>query len=87
MTRDVDIELVVRIVLRVLQELGERKGSDPILSPIAAGPRTECPAHLVTEHDVVAAIGAGRIALAPGAVVTPLARDTAREKGVELVGA
>jgi hypothetical protein len=82
-TRDVDIELVVRIVLRVLQEL-ERSGSDPFLSrsvtPSAVGSR-----QVVTEHDVVAAIAAGRIALAPGAIVTPLARDTAREKGVELV--
>ena len=32
------------------------------------------------------AVDAGVLRLAPGAVVTPLARETAEAKGVELVG-
>jgi hypothetical protein len=73
-TPEPDIDLIVRIVLRVLQELGvKREGPGPHRST------------LVTEHDVLAAIPAGRLEMAPGAVVTPLARDTANEKGVQLV--
>jgi len=41
---------------------------------------------VVTEADVLAAAAAGRTALRvePGAIVTPLARDTARERGIVL---
>lgn len=76
MTGEPDIELIVRIVLRVLDELGPRPAS-----PVTA-PRSRS---LVTEHDVVAAIPAGRLEVPPGAVITPLARDTAAEKGVAFV--
>jgi hypothetical protein len=74
-TSDADIELIVRIVLRVLQEVRQD------------GPRPDrfTSRTLITERDVVAAIPAGRLEMARGAVVTPLARDTAQEKGVELV--
>ena len=42
---------------------------------------------LIRESDVVAAAraGSGSLAVPAGAVVTPLARDAAREKGIELV--
>jgi hypothetical protein len=40
---------------------------------------------IVVERDVLEAAAGGRLVLGPGAVVTPLARDTAAERGVELV--
>ena len=42
---------------------------------------------LVSERDVLAALAAGhaRLAVPPNALVTALARDTARERGVEIV--
>lgn len=42
---------------------------------------------LIRESDVLAAVraGSGTLVVPPGAVVTPLARDSAREKGIELV--
>ncbi len=73
MTAEPDIELVVRIVLRVLAELGQA----PSAAPATA-------ASIVTEADVVDAIPTGRLDVVRGAVITPLARDTAQEKGVEL---
>ncbi len=84
MTRDADIELIVRIVLRVLDEL-DRDGA--IASP--AAPRVMAPAgsplRLATERDVLAAEAAGVLRVAHGAVITPLAREAAEAKGVQLV--
>ena len=84
MTRDVDIELIVRIVLRVREEL-DRGGA-------VAAPATPAPAapagrllRLATERDVLAAEPAGVLRLAQGAVITPLAREAAEAKGVRLV--
>jgi hypothetical protein len=81
-TGDADIELIVRIVLRVLRELDAAGGT----AAAAAPARVNGPAlRVVTERDVVDAVEAGVLRLAPGAVVTPLARETAEAKGVELV--
>jgi hypothetical protein len=82
-SRDADIELIVRIVLRVLEEL-DRGGA--VVAPAApaaasAGP----PLRLATERDVLAAESAGVLRLAQGAVITPLAREAAEAKGVRLV--
>jgi hypothetical protein len=82
-TGDADIELIVRIVLRVLRELEVAGGS---AGGTTAAPETGRPAlRVATERDVLEAIDAGVLRLAPGAVVTPLARETAEAKGVELV--
>ena len=84
MTRDADIELIVRIVLRVLDELGHTAaGSAAPAAAATAGP----PLRLATERDVLAAVDAGVLHLARGAVITPLAREAAEAKGVRLVGA
>jgi hypothetical protein len=82
-TGDADIELIVRIVLRVLRELdGEGGGVATTSAPAAGdGPPLRC----ATERDVLDAVDAGVLRLAPGAVVTPLARETAEAKGVRLV--
>ena len=84
MTGDADIELIVRIVLRVLRELDASGGTTvaPTAPPPAGGPALR----VATERDVLEAVDAGVLRLAPGAVVTPLARETAEAKGVELVG-
>jgi hypothetical protein len=74
-TAEPDIDLVVRIVLRVLRELEGRVSTAPAARAIA----------VVTERDVLEAVPSGRLAMRRGAVVTPLARDTAHEKGVVLV--
>ncbi len=83
MTRDADIELIVRIVLRVLEELDRGGAVAAPAAPVAAsaGP----PLRLATERDVLAAEPAGVLRLAPGAVITPLAREAAEAKGVRLV--
>jgi hypothetical protein len=90
LTSDADIEFVVRVVLRVLAAV-EHEGPGPYRSTArgASAVEREGPgpyrSTLVTERDVVDAIPAGRLEMAPGAVVTPLAREAAAEKGVELV--
>ena len=81
MTADADIELIVRIVLRVLREL-DAAGGGAAAPPAPVGGR---PLRVATERDVLDAVDAGVLRLAPGAVVTPLARETAEAKGVELV--
>ena len=84
MTGDADIELIVRIVLRVLRELDAAAGAPaPAAAPptAASGPALR----VATERDVLDAVAAGVLRLAPGAVVTPLARETAEARGVELV--
>jgi len=82
-TGDADIELIVRIVLRVLRELDAAGGTAAAVTavPPGGGP----PLRVATERDVLDAVDAGVLRLAPGAVVTPLARETAEAKGVELV--
>ena len=40
---------------------------------------------MIVERDVVDAVPGGRLLVPRGAVVTPLARDAAAERGVELV--
>jgi hypothetical protein len=84
-TSDADIELIVRIVVRVLEELGHTATGPaaPAATAAPAGP----PLRLATERDVLAAVDAGVLHLARGAVVTPLAREAAEAKGVRLVGA
>ena len=83
MSRDADIELIVRIVLRVLEEL-DRGGA--IAAPAAPALAAAGPAlRLATERDVLAAESAGVLRLAQGAVITPLAREAAEAKGVRLV--
>ncbi len=84
MTRDADIELIVRIVLRVMEELGH--SSTAAVAPAAPAPAGP-PLRLATERDVLAAEAAGVLHLARGAVITPLAREAAEAKGVRLVGA
>jgi hypothetical protein len=90
-TPEPDIELIVRIVLRVLDHLGPRpewstsRTPDPDIGGVNHSGRGPKRSTLITERDVMAAIPTGRLEMAPGAVVTPLARDTAQEKGVELV--
>jgi hypothetical protein len=81
-TGDADIELIVRIVLRVLRELDAGGGAVTAPAPVrASGPALR----VVTERDVVDAAEAGVLRMAPGAVVTPLARETAEARGVQLV--
>ena len=80
--RDADIELIVRIVLRVLDELGH-SSTAAVPAPAPTGP----PLRLATERDVLAAEAAGVLHLARGAVITPLAREAAEARGVRLVGA
>ena len=59
-------------------------GRHPAPSPSQNG---SSPRQVVTEDDVLAAGAAGRdeLRLRAGALVTPLARDAARDKGVRLV--
>jgi len=81
-TGDADIELIVRIVLRVLRELD----ADGAAAVATTPPPARRPVlRVATERDVLDAVEAGVLRLAPGAVVTPLARETAEAKGVELV--
>jgi hypothetical protein len=80
-TRDADMELIVRIVLRVLDELGDGAAARPPSAPATA----VAPLRLATERDVLEAVPAGVLRLAQGAVVTALAREAAEAKGVRLV--
>lgn len=84
MSRDADIELIVRIVLRVLEEL-DRGGASAAPAAAAVAASAGPPLRLATERDVLAAESAGVLRLAPGAVVTPLAREAAEARGVRLV--
>ena len=85
MTRDADIELIVRIVLRVLEELGHGGGTEASAARVTAAAPSGSPLRLATERDVLEAVPAGVLRLAQGAVVTPLAREAAEAKGVRLV--
>ena len=74
----VDAEAVVRDAMAVLRAvLGVLGPAQPAESP--AGGR------VIVERDVVDAASGGRLVVPRGAVVTPLARDAAAERGVELV--
>jgi hypothetical protein len=75
-----EVRLVVRVVLDVLASLDGRPTAAAAVPPAAAPGR-----RVVTERDVVDAVSVGRILVPRGCVVTPLARDTAAERGVELV--
>lgn len=89
MNVDDDIELIVRIVLRVLQEVRGQQPTTTRPPKEAERDRTppgRQPLRLVTERDVLEAVPAGELHLAAGAVVTPLAREAAEAKGVRLVG-
>jgi hypothetical protein len=72
----VAVEAVVGDALQLLPPLLRR------LAPEAAAPAN---GRVIVERDVLAAEPGGRLVLARGAVVTPLARDTATERRVELV--
>lgn len=67
--------------LKALEDMGAKVVS----LPLSVG-KPEPGFALVTEADVSEAHGSGRdrIRCAPGAIVTPLARDAAREMGVEI---
>jgi hypothetical protein len=84
-TRDADIELIVRIVLRVLEELGHGGGTAAPAARVTTAAPSGSPLRLATERDVLEAVPAGVLRLAQGAVVTPLAREAAEAKGVKLV--
>ena len=75
----VDAEAVVRDAMAVLRRgAGACSAPTPRAAPAAGG-------RVIVERDVVDAVPAGRLLLPRGAVVTPLARDAAAERGVELV--
>ena len=89
--------IVGRALARAQGELGvDGRSTAPPAAP-SAGPATPAsppsapngssPRQVVTEDDVLAARAAGRdeLRLSAGALVTPLARDAARDKGVRLV--
>lgn len=84
MTLDADIELIVRVVLRVLDELDRGGVIASPAAPLVTAP-ARSPLRLATERDVLAAEAAGVLRLAQGAVITPLAREAAEAKGVQLV--
>jgi hypothetical protein len=93
-----DVRLVVRVVLEALACLpASTREAWSLPSPagmqlaasravVGSSPAAELRSRrVVTEADVVDATAAGRILVPRGCVVTPLARDTAAERGVELV--
>jgi ribose 5-phosphate isomerase B len=72
-----DPEDQVRAIVRrvLLRTLGQEEGSVP----------RRAPKPVVTEADVLAVPPGGKLTVASGAVITPLARDTALDRRVELV--
>jgi ribose 5-phosphate isomerase B len=73
--------LVRRVLLRTLGPEGITDGPAP--GPSAPGSRPSRP--VVGEPDVLAVPPGGKLPVAPGAMVTPLARDVARDRQVTLV--
>ena len=100
MSGDPDLEAVVEAVVRALVAGRRATGSPvepdalvaaalgllrPLLARLAARAASAPGGRVVVERDVLDAAPSGRLVLARGDVVTPLARDTAGERGVELV--
>jgi len=83
LSEDVVREMVRRIVLRTLgqeERAGEGSGRHGDQKPTA---QRTC----ITEADVLAVPHGGRIEVPAAALITPLARDAAADRGVELVEA
>jgi hypothetical protein len=74
-----DQDLVERIVREVMRRLKAEMGAESLS-------RASPPLRIVVDADVREALRHGRkeIRILPGAIITPLARDTMREKGVRL---
>ena len=73
---------------RALQDAKRALGlSDTPRAAPVQGPRVPSGRVVVTEDDVIDAVRAGRdeLGIPSGALVTPLARDTAKDRGVRLV--
>ena len=84
--------IVGRALARAQDELGVGGGVGPAAgsnggSPAAAATNGTKARQVVTEDDVLAARAAGQsqLRIRTGALVTPLARDAAQDKGVRLV--
>lgn len=75
--------MVRKVLLRTLGPNGVAPGSSATAESPPPGSRSSKPT--VTEADVLAVPRGGRLSVPPQAVVTPLARDTAIERRVELV--
>jgi ribose 5-phosphate isomerase B len=73
-------EMVRRVVLRTIGPDGIQAPAAP--SATAGGPS---PKRTITEGDVAAVAPGGKLPVPASALVTPLARDTARDRRVELV--
>jgi hypothetical protein len=81
---------VESVVARALAGARAALGLDtsPTAQDVTRSPSRE-PRAVVTEHDVidVARAGGSELRVPAGGLVTPLARDTARDRGVSLVEA
>lgn len=78
--------MVRKVLLRTLGPNGVV--SSPVADDVQSGSRSARPSSIkptVTEADVLAVPKGGQLAVPPGAVITPLARDTALERRVDLV--
>jgi hypothetical protein len=95
-----DLEAVVEAVVRALVARHRAAGAPvepdalvaealallrPLLARVALPAGSAARGRVVVERDVLDAAPSGRLVLGRGDVVTPLARDTAGERGVELV--
>lgn len=74
-------EMVRRVLLRTLGPEGVAGGQQPSVRSDDQAPRRPT----VTEADVLAAPQGSKMPVPAGAVVTPLARDTARDRSVTLI--
>jgi ribose 5-phosphate isomerase B len=74
-------DVVRRVLLRTLGPNGVNQNSKSEMPAPDGPPRRR----MVTEDDVLAAESEGRLSIPANALVTPLARDTALERRVELV--
>jgi ribose 5-phosphate isomerase B len=72
------------LVRRVLEEVDNSR-SAPSAGPNGSESDVSDPLSLVTEADVEAVPPGGQLQIAPRAIVTPLARDAAKERRVTLV--
>ena len=82
------VETVVeRALWDAKRALGVEAAPTPRLAPSTPAGTPARP--VVTEHDVidVARDGGSELPVPPGAIVTPLARDTAKDRGIRLVEA